>query len=82
MTVSVFGKRYANALLHLAADAQAVDQIGRDLRDFVQAWGSNKELRVVFENPQVSQVARRRGVGESAGHALASCGPPTPAFRG
>jgi F-type H+-transporting ATPase subunit delta len=58
VTVSVLGKRYASALLNLAADAQAVDQIGRDLRDFVNAWDSSKELRTAFENPKVSQQQR------------------------
>lgn len=66
MTVSVLGKRYANALLHLAADGQAVEQIGRDLRDFANAFASNKDLRNVFENPQVSQVTRREILRELA----------------
>jgi len=70
MSVSVFGKRYANALLHIAADAQAIDQIGRDLRDFVNVWEASKELRDAFENPQVSQQARRlilRDIAASSG---------------
>jgi F-type H+-transporting ATPase subunit delta len=60
VTVSVLGKRYANALLNLAGDAQAVDQIGRDLRDFATAFESSKDLRNVFENPQISQQTRRQ----------------------
>jgi F-type H+-transporting ATPase subunit delta len=59
MTVSVLGKRYASALLHLAPDAAAMDQIGRDLREFANAWEQSKPLRTVFENPQVSQQTRR-----------------------
>ena len=66
MTVSVFGKRYANALLHLAADAQAIDQVGRDLRDFANVWEGSKDLRDVFENPQVSQASRRQIIREIA----------------
>lgn len=66
MTISVLGKRYANALLHLAPDAQAVDQMARDLRDFASAWESSKELRNAFENPQVSQDSRRQIIRELA----------------
>ncbi len=66
MTVSVFGKRYASALLHLAADGSAIEQIGRDLRDFANAWASSKELRVAFENPQVSQASRKQIIAELA----------------
>lgn len=60
MTVSVFGKRYANALLQLAVEGGSVDIIGRDLRDFAEAWETSKDLRDVFENPQVSQLTRRQ----------------------
>jgi F-type H+-transporting ATPase subunit delta len=66
MTVSVFGKRYANALLNIAGDAQVIEQVGRDLRDFANAWESSKDLRTVFENPQVSQEARRKIIADLA----------------
>ena len=58
MSVSIVGKRYARALMQLAVDANAVDRIGSDLRDFANAWAQNRDLRSVFENPTVSQIAR------------------------
>lgn len=60
MTVSVLGKRYANALIHLADNAGAIDKIGSDLRQFVGVWNGSKDLRDAFENPQVSQISRRQ----------------------
>jgi F-type H+-transporting ATPase subunit delta len=60
MTVSVFGKRYANALLQLAVEGGSMDIIGRDLRDFARTWETSKDLRDAFENPQVSQLTRRQ----------------------
>src|SRR6185436_18937177 len=58
MSVGVVGKRYASALLQLAVEAQAVERIGRDLRDFATTWKQSRDLRTAFENPSVSQQTR------------------------
>ena len=58
MSVSIIGKRYARALLQLASDANAVERIGHDLRDFANSWTASRELRAVFENPSISQLTR------------------------
>ena len=59
MSVSVIGKRYAKALLQLAADPGAAERAGRELKDFAATWNASRELRSVFENPGVKQDARR-----------------------
>jgi F-type H+-transporting ATPase subunit delta len=58
MSIGVVGKRYAGALLQLAIEAQAVDRIGVDLRDFAATWAQSRDLRAAFENPSVSQQTR------------------------
>jgi len=58
MSVGVLGKRYATALLGLAAEAGVVEKAATDLRDFAASWKQNRELRVAFENPGVSQQTR------------------------
>lgn len=70
MSVSIVGKRYARALLQLAVDANAVERIQRDLRDFASSWQSSRELRAVFENPSISQTTRAtilKDLAQSAG---------------
>lgn len=59
MSVSIVGKRYANALFGLAADAATASKMNQDLADFARAWEQNRELRAVFENPSISQQIRR-----------------------
>ena len=58
MSIGVVGKRYANALFQLAVEAQAVERIGRDLKDFAATWTQSRDLRNAFENPSVSQQTR------------------------
>jgi F-type H+-transporting ATPase subunit delta len=79
MSVGVVGKRYAKALLQLAIEANAIERIGRDLRDFAASWEANRELRAAFENPNVSQrsrsdilrdIAQQTGMHEHARHLL------------
>ena len=59
MSISIIGRRYANALLALASQAGNVDKIGKDLSDFAASWTDSRELRAAFENPIVSADARR-----------------------
>ena len=54
----MIGKRYAKALIGLAADAGAVQQMARDLRDFAKTWDESREFRAAFENPSVKQQNR------------------------
>jgi F-type H+-transporting ATPase subunit delta len=58
VSVGILGKRYARALLQLASEANAVERIQRDLRDFANSWAANRELRTVFENPSIAQASR------------------------
>jgi F-type H+-transporting ATPase subunit delta len=60
MSAGTLGKRYASALLALAAEAGKVDAVARDLRDFAISWGGSRELRSVFENPSVKAETRRQ----------------------
>jgi F-type H+-transporting ATPase subunit delta len=70
VTASILGRRYASALLSLAADAGKIDSVARDLRDFAGTWAQSRELRAIFENPSVQAEARRkilRDIAQSAG---------------
>lgn len=66
MSISILGRRYANALLALAAEQGTIDMVARDLADFAKVWDENKDLRTAFENPSVSQDARRKILREIA----------------
>lgn len=66
MSGGVLGKRYASALIALAAEAGKVDAVARDLRDFAASWTASRELRSVFENPSVKVEARRQILRELA----------------
>jgi len=66
VSISILGRRYANALLALAAEQSTVDMVGRDLADFARVWDENKDLRTAFENPSVSLDARRKILREIA----------------
>ena len=59
MSISVIGRRYANAVFALATEQNAVEQVGQDLRDFAATFGGSRDLQNVFENPGVSAQARR-----------------------
>ncbi len=59
MTVGILGRRYASALLALATEAGKVDKVQQDLRDFAVSWNESRELRSAFENPKVTQQARK-----------------------
>lgn len=66
MSVSIFGKRYAKALLELATASGNVERAGRELREFVNSFEQSRELRAVFENPIVSNEQRRNLLRELA----------------
>lgn len=66
MTVSILGRRYAQALLSLCEERNTVEHVRRDFADFVHSWNESRELRSVFENPSVSAEARRNVLREIA----------------
>jgi F-type H+-transporting ATPase subunit delta len=64
------GRRYALALLNLAVEQNALDDVRRSLREFATTFEQNRDLRAVFENPSVSFEARRailRDIAQASG---------------
>jgi F-type H+-transporting ATPase subunit delta len=53
-------RRYARALLEIAADANAVDDFGRQLQTLATALEQSPELRGLLANPAFSRDARQR----------------------
>lgn len=74
MRTGTLGRRYASALLGLAVEANALEAVRRDLRDFAAMWDESRDLHAVFENPSVGIETRRkvlREIAEKSGmHAL------------
>jgi len=66
MSIGILGRRYATALLSLAAEAGNIDKITQELSEFAASWAENRELRNVFENPSVSVESRRNVLREIA----------------
>jgi F-type H+-transporting ATPase subunit delta len=58
VSIGVVGKRYARALLQIASEQNAIERIGRELREFVGSYQQSRDLRAVFENPGVPQQSR------------------------
>lgn len=57
--MSVFALQYARALADVVvADKLDVEQIDRQLADFVSTFEESKELREVFENPSIKLEAK------------------------
>ncbi len=52
MIGSAVAKRYATALIDLAQESGAADEIGKNLAELAKTWSESEELRRVFENPQ------------------------------
>lgn len=51
---------YARALLAAASDAGRIEQVRRELGDFVAALAASASLRDVLADPQVDEAAKRR----------------------
>jgi F-type H+-transporting ATPase subunit delta len=66
VTVSILGRRYAQALLALAEERNTIEHVRRDFADVVKSWNESRELRVVFENPSVTAEQRRSVLREIA----------------
>ena len=50
---------YADALHGAAADQESVDEVARDLGDFVEAMGQSRELALVLTSPDIDPADRR-----------------------
>lgn len=60
MAVNVsIARRYARALIDVAAEAQKLDRFGEQLEDLVADVQKHPELRDVFENPAYTASQRR-----------------------
>ncbi len=55
---------YARALLAAAVEARALDEVRRELGDFVAALAASASLRDVLADPQVDTEAKRRALAE------------------
>jgi F-type H+-transporting ATPase subunit delta len=58
--IASIARRYARALLEIAADTNAVDEIGGQLQGLAQAMQQSPELRGLLSNPAFSREARQR----------------------
>lgn len=59
MIGSAVGKRYATALIDLAHEQNAVEEIGKNLAELAKTWASSEELRRAFENPQFALESKK-----------------------
>jgi F-type H+-transporting ATPase subunit delta len=59
MTPRGVARRYAAALFDVAAKAEVLDAVERDLTDFVDALSSHDELRRVFDAPAIAPQKKR-----------------------
>lgn len=60
MKSSSVGRRYARALIELAEANKQTERVAKDLLDFADSFAKNKDLRGVFENPQVTRDQRKK----------------------
>jgi F-type H+-transporting ATPase subunit delta len=58
--VSAVGRRYAKALLDLASQQKQEDAMGKELDALASAWETSRELRDVFQSPNVDAPARTK----------------------
>jgi F-type H+-transporting ATPase subunit delta len=57
--MSQLARRYAKAILEVAKESNSVDAVKRGLDDFDGSWAASKELRMVFESPEVGANERK-----------------------
>ena len=62
--MAVAHRIYATALLDAAKDRGALDDVRRDLADFVQAESDVPELRELLRNPRLDRAAKRAALSE------------------
>lgn len=59
MTSSTLARRYAKAIMELADEQNALDEVGENLSNLLVTWNGSDELRLLFENPAVGAGQRR-----------------------
>ena len=69
MKASPVGRRYARALLELAAEKNVIPKIRKDLEGLAETWNGSEELRSTFENPAVN-AETRRGIVDAIGRRM------------
>jgi len=57
---SSIGRRYAKALLELAEASKQTERVQKDLAEFADTFEKSRDLRDVFENPNVSRESRTK----------------------
>lgn len=73
MIGSPVAKRYATALLELAAEQNVAPKVGTDLTALGAAWEASPELRAMFANPQFG-VEQKQSVAKALGERVRAHG--------
>ena len=58
--MSQLARRYAKAILDVAKEADSLDAVGRGLDEFGETWTESRELRMLFESPEIGAADRIR----------------------
>ncbi|MCL2448927.1 MAG: ATP synthase F1 subunit delta [Polyangiaceae bacterium] len=66
MSIQIVARRYAQALLELAAEQGQVDKVVGDVTTVADAWRTSPELRNAIENPLVAHPVKKAVIGELA----------------
>lgn len=67
--MAVAHRVYAEALLEAARDAGRVDEVRRELAEFVEAVQASSELRSLLRNPQIEPHVKRDALGAALAEA-------------
>ena len=67
--MAVAHRVYAEALLEAARDAGRVDEVRRELAEFVEAVQASPELRSLLRNPQIEPHVKRDALGAALAEA-------------
>ena len=60
MKSSSVGRRYARALIELAEANKQTERVAKDLAEFADSFDKSRDLRDIFENPQVAPATRKK----------------------
>jgi F-type H+-transporting ATPase subunit delta len=66
MSIQIVARRYAQALLELAAEQGQVDKVVGDVTTVADAWQTSPDLRNAIENPLVAHPVKKAVIGELA----------------
>ncbi len=61
-TSGLIARRYATALLEMAADAKVLDKVERDLHELAAMLAASSDLQSLVRNPLVSRTQQKRAV--------------------